>query len=718
MSARVYSRRGVSMGATGTAGLLVGLAAVVASVSPAEPQQVPPVFGVDVRLVAVPVFVTDKDGRAVSGLTAQDFEVEDSGRSVPVSGFLAVDAAVKSGTLPDASASPRLIAAARRQFLLLFDLTFSNPAGILKARKAALELLENGPQPGDLVAAAKFGPGGVEVLLGFTPDRAQVARAVATMGGGEGGARLRDPLALAYDLGFAPKDPSGKWGLEIEGNSRDPDFYRDTALLLARSERAAYRQRVLSYVGELQRLAQLLDSVQGRKQVILLSGGFDQSVLTGAEGTEQADASRAVVEGRLWEVQGDRRFGDAGARSTLDGLYEALARTDTVVHTVDVMGMVAGGALDETGSAPRGSGRGTLAEFAGRSGGRFVREGNDIATGLREVMDASRYYYVLAFEPTDAKKKPGELRKLKVKVKRPGLEISHRAGYTLPDLKAVSAPTAQLQAADMIAKGISGGALRLRAVAVPYRSAQGAVSLPVVLEIEGETLLAAAGKTLSLEIYGYALDADGRIQDALGLTPTLEIEKLGAAIRQKGIQVLTAFRVGEGPVDLRFLVRDPASGRSGSLRIASVVPSFADGALVLSPPLFMDDPRARLVIPTPSRANRDLQIPFRVGEAPFTPQASPVLHEGEAREVCLMVYGGAGADGSAALKAALVRDDGQALTLETGALRVVNDADRFRRLVMSLTPRGVPAGDYRLRLTVPASDGAEDSRSEMAVRVN
>jgi VWFA-related protein len=704
------------MSAARMAALLVGLAALVASRSPAEPQEAPPVFGVDVRLVAVPVFVTDKEGRAVSGLTAQDFEIEDAGRSVPVSGFLAVDAAVPSGTLSDRTTSPRLMAASRRQFLLLFDLTFSSPAGTLKARKAALKLLEKWPQPGDLVAAAKFSPGGVEVLVGFTPDRAQVARAVATMGTVEG-ARLRDPLGLAYDLGFAPRDPSGKWGLEMEGNSKDPDFYRDMVLLLARSERTAYRQRVVSYVGELQRLAQFLDSVQGRKQVLLLSGGFDQTMLTGAEGTEQADASRAVVEGRLWEVQGDRRFGDAGARSTLDGLYEALARTDTVVHTVDVMGMVAGGALDETGSASRGSGRGTLAELAGRSGGRFVREGNDVAAGLREVLDASRYYYVLAFEPTDAKKKPGELRKLRVKVKRPGLDVSHRAGYTLPDLKAVSGPIAQLQAAEMIAKGISGGALRLRAVAVPYRSTQGAVSLPVVLEIEGESLLGANEKALSLEIYGYALDAEGRIQDALGLTPTLEVEKLGASIRQKGVQVLTAFRVREGPVDLRFFVRDPASGRTGSLRIASVVPSFEDGTLVLSPPLVMDDPRARLVIPTPTRANRELQIPFRIGDAPFTPEASPVLRNGEAREVCLMVYGDAG-DGSAALKAVLVRDDGQALSLETGGLRVVKDADRFRRLVMSLTPKGVPAGDYRLRLTVPSPDSAEESRSELAVRVN
>jgi hypothetical protein len=49
---------------------------------------------------------------------------------------------------------------------------------------------------------------------------------------------------------------------------------------------------------------------------------------------------------------------------------------------------------------------------------------------------------------------------------------------------------------------------------------------------------------------------------------------------------------------------------------------------------------------------------------------------------------------------------------------VVEDADRFRRLVVSLTPKGVPAGDYRLRLSVPAGPGAEESRSELAVRVN
>jgi VWFA-related protein len=687
----------------GRARALVLLAALAAPAVAAWQEPPPAVFGVDVRLVAVPVFVTDKDGHAVAGLTAQDFEVEDGGRSVPLTGFLAVDAGAPAAALPDAGTSPRLLAASRRQFLLLFDLTFSSTSGMLKSRQAALDLLEKGTQPGDLVSVASFGPAGLNVRVGFTPDRSQAARAVATLGSVEG-TRLRDPLELAYDLGFNPN--------EREALSEDD---RDRALQLGGVERAEYRQRVLSYVGELQRLAQLLDSVQGRKQVILLSGGFDQSVLMGAEGTEQAASAQAVTEGRLWEVKGDRYFGDSQARSTMDALFQALTRSDTVIHTVNVAGLSAAASVEDRQTSPTGSGRGTLAELANRSGGRFIQERNDLAGALGEVLDASRYFYVLAFEPGDSRKKPGEPHAIKVKARRPGLEVSHRAAYTLPDPKAATPLTTRVQAAEVIAKGLTGGALRLRAVAVPYR-AKGASFLPLVLEIEGESLLQGAGKKpLPLEVYGYALDGDGRVQDAFALLPTLDLEKLGVAVRQKGVQVITSFRAREGTADLRFLVREPGSGRAGSLRLMTLVPSFAPGALVVSPPLLMDDPRARLVIAAPSKANPELEIPFRLEDTAFTPQAAPVLRNGEAREVCLMAFGGNG--GAATVKAALVREDGQLLALEAGPPRLVQDADRFQRVVVSLTPRDVPPGDYRLRVTLQdAPQGT--ALSELPVRVN
>ena len=64
--------------------------AVFASASQPEPQKPPLTFGAEIGIMAIPVFVTDKDGRSVAGLTAQDFEIEDGGKPASVQGFAAI----------------------------------------------------------------------------------------------------------------------------------------------------------------------------------------------------------------------------------------------------------------------------------------------------------------------------------------------------------------------------------------------------------------------------------------------------------------------------------------------------------------------------------------------------------------------------------------------------------------------------------------------------
>src|SRR5260221_2741393 len=159
-------------------GVPLGLCwAAGAGASPAQSAQepAPPVFGADVALVAGPVFVTDKAGKALRGLRAEDFGVSDGGRRVPIAAFQAIGVDV-----PVATASPSVLpvavqAAAHRQFLLLFDLQFSPAAGILGARAAAMRFVLDSLGPSDLVAVATFGSGGLKMLTDFTGDRPYLA---------------------------------------------------------------------------------------------------------------------------------------------------------------------------------------------------------------------------------------------------------------------------------------------------------------------------------------------------------------------------------------------------------------------------------------------------------------------------------------------------------------------------------------------------------------
>src|SRR3954470_3789644 len=119
----------------------------------------------NVVAVEVPVQVI-KDGEPVRGLTAKDFEVYDGRRKVNVTGFELLDLAAPAG-LPSA----QVPVAARRHFLMLFDLSFSEPKSIVKARTAAADVVD-GLHPTDLVAVATYSSlSGPQLVLGFTPDR-------------------------------------------------------------------------------------------------------------------------------------------------------------------------------------------------------------------------------------------------------------------------------------------------------------------------------------------------------------------------------------------------------------------------------------------------------------------------------------------------------------------------------------------------------------------
>ena len=66
-------------------------------------------------------------------------------------------------------------AAARRQFLLLFDLMFSTPTGLMRAREAAIRFVSESFAPSrSRRRRRRSGRRASSVLVGFTTDRAQL----------------------------------------------------------------------------------------------------------------------------------------------------------------------------------------------------------------------------------------------------------------------------------------------------------------------------------------------------------------------------------------------------------------------------------------------------------------------------------------------------------------------------------------------------------------
>jgi hypothetical protein len=390
----------------------------------------------------------------------------------------------------------------------------------------------------------------------------------------------------------------------------------------------------------------------------------------------------------------------------------ALASSDTVVHTIDVTGLAttSDASLEGDGKQAIGTGRESLNQIASGTGGTFYKDTNDLGKAFEELLDATRHYYVLAFEP-EALKGPGKYHKLKVRLKGKGYKVSHRVGYTERAPEATAAEQ-RMAGAEAIAKGLSGGPIGLEALALPYRNASGRISVPVIVQVDGASLLErGAGSQLALEVFGYAFDSAGRGEDMVALASTLELDKLGAKLEQTGLLVQATFNLAPGRHSLRFMVRDGEKQRAGVHALPVEVPPFEGGARVLYPPLFMDDPASWLVVQATSRSGAPVEMPLRVGEDAFAPRIDVNLVNGKTDKVCVMTYdGGKSYEPGAQFQigAQLINAEGTAVRIGSVALaRAVAELDGFRRFVLNVTPKDVPAGEYtfKVKLTDPA-DGA------------
>ncbi|HYL06583.1 MAG TPA: VWA domain-containing protein [Thermoanaerobaculia bacterium] len=666
----------------------------------------------EVTVVQVPVQVV-RDGGPVQGLTAADFAVFDGRKQQKVTGFEVLDLSARQGPAV-ASIPPAL----RRHFLLLFDLAFSEPKSLIKARQMVRNMMP-ALHPSDLVAVATYSASkGPRIAVGFTSDRRQVLQAIDTLGLPELVDRNPDPLSLiAGDLqqqrGGGTIAQQAALEVSIE-NAKDFTRLNERA---SNEQQAALLAAMARSFGD---LARLLDSVHGRKEIIYLSEGFNTAVLLGTEDQKaQADMADLSVHGQGFMIDSDKRYGDTRGANVLEKMMEQFRRSDCIIQAVDIGGLRAQGDQGPT----RPSGEGALFTMAHDTGGELYRNFNDLAAAMNQVLKKTSITYVISFQP-DEIRHDGAYHKLRVELKNgpatKGAQVFFRPGYYAPKpYKQQTASERTFSAAENVIGGGDSGALGMAVLAAPFRVAGDKAYVPVVIETDGASLLAGtSGDALPAEIYAYAISSSGTIQDFFTQSLRFDLAKVAPALRQGGIKFYGHLDLPPGEYNVRVLVRNGGTGAYGLRSQPLVVPAFAETAAVLLPPFFPEAPGHWLMVRESGRGEQQsAPYPFVVQEKAYIPSSRPVLAAGQDAAVALVGYHlpAGGLKAEARVLAADGKDLGEG-DLKLGGRENPDAVGEDRLTATFRPPAGLVPGEYQLVIVLTDAQGvAHNSATRFVV---
>ena len=578
------------------------------------PQQTPPgqeeqdaddeVVRITTNLVQVDAVVTNRDGKQVTNLSAEDFEILENGKPRQVTNFSYVRIAQPS-TAPEAAperarprdrnavATPPVPPArlrpeqVRRTLALVVDDLGMSAESIYYARRALRKYVEEQIQPGDLVALIRTSSG-VGALQQFTNDQQALYRAIERVRWSP----RRGGRATALESTLDANNPTDLPGGidDARTNLKDYDEYRQELF-------------TVGTMGALNFVVRGLKELPGRKAVILFSDGFS---LRDSKG----DATRYTT--------------------ALDRLIDLANRASVVFYGVDTRGVQPIGpfASDNTAGSPKAPGsnvplngpgtggipvweigqrllsqrsaqlfatQGGLKKLSEATGGTALINTNDPNKGIRRALEDMSGYYLIGYRPDDSAFDPvtGRVRfnSLKVNVKgRPDLRVRTRTGYIgRPEAEEPPKPrtrSGQLMAALVSPFGAAGVNLRLTSFFIDAPG--GGTAIRSMLLIDPRTLTFErqpdGQQQTKLDIVAVTFGEDGRVVDQLNRIETIRVpaDSLERFKKEGMVYDLNVPVKKPGAYQLRIAVRDTATERAGSASQYVEVPDLRKKRLTLS----------------------------------------------------------------------------------------------------------------------------------------
>lgn len=571
---------------------------------------------IDTELVQIDVVVTDKQGKLVSDLKREDFQILEDGKPQTVSHFsvgtagrqatwLRTSSSSANNSNPAATAgSPQQSFTAGRYVVLAVDDVHLAPGNLMFAKKALNKFLDQQVGTNDQLALITT-TGALGMYQQFTADREAMKRAVNRLSPRERRATSDHdiPRITSYQAELIGNGDPDALELAVQEIMRQFSVDRRMATSEAQGRARAIVQEntsvTVSTLSTLENVIRGLRDLPGRKIIVLMSDGF----LLGG-----------FSDGRHYDV---RRITDAATRAgvviySLDtrGLIASIPGMDASSRGFSETGALSGARMRIESSSIQAERDGMFA-LAKDTGGEAIFNNNDINAGLQKVLNDTETYYLLAFEPTTSYR-DGRFRKLEVRLpSRPDLKIRTRKGYFAPDDKAAEkearaiakneekdkqktpeklAKDQQNAVVAQVREGIN-ALYPLRGIPVEMatnfiNTPKDGSALDVVAHIDTAALkFTTVGDRhqATLELIGFVFDESGKTVDNFGDKIGLNLKPASLENTLKnGIVYTKQLKLKPGYYQVRFMAREDGVKQIGSASSWIEIPDLEKKQLTLS----------------------------------------------------------------------------------------------------------------------------------------
>lgn len=547
------------------------------------------VVKITTKLVQFDAVVTDKDGKQVTDLGADDFEILQDGKPQKITSFSYVNTASVVGA-PSSNVKkadknvilqpPSRVNSTNAKRILTFVVDDGNCAasqiGMMASREALEKFVTEQMQPDDLVAVYQTRTGS-SVFQQYTSDKNLLLRAARKI-------RWYPPTGscATSDGSFYERGRSNTYDkITPEGTKNVTIESEQERKIRESSEDFNRNNQVVGTIGVLRYVIRGLEQVGGRKVVFLMSDGLPfrsrdgksmSAVNVLRDLTDLANRSSVV-------------FNTIDARGVFDPtLIEARDQVSTINDATASEKLVSVRMRDVRISEDG------LAFLAGETGGNFYRGQNFLDTHVRRALSLERGYYLLAYEPDDDTFKSKNFNSIEIRSRRPGLKVLSRAGFvgSVTEAAKQKKRTGDSELYEAIVAPLPRSGLNLQLTAFFGNGAAEGNYVRSMAHLKGDEITFVNDSKgfikAGFDVVAVTLNEKNEVVDEFTRTHSFKVESAAMPlIKQNGLIYTTDVPIKKaGTYNFRVAVRDASSKMLGSAGQIVQIPDLKKGSLFLS----------------------------------------------------------------------------------------------------------------------------------------